>query len=36
MKSWVLAVGLLAAAASGPVMAADLDEGPSRSLWIGL
>ena len=28
MKSWVLAAGLLAAAASGPVMAADLDEGP--------
>ena len=28
MKSWVLAVGLLAAAASGPVKAADLDEGP--------
>ena len=28
MKNWVLAVGLLAAAASGPVMAADLDEGP--------
>src|SRR5262245_45924067 len=28
MKSWVLAMGLLAAAASGQAMAADLDEGP--------
>ena len=29
MKSWVLAVGLLAAATSGQAMAADLDDGPS-------
>ena len=28
MKSWVLAVGLLAAATSGGAMAADLDDGP--------
>lgn len=28
MKSWVLAVGLLAAATSGQAMAADLDDGP--------
>jgi hypothetical protein len=29
MRSWVLAVGLLAAATSGQAMAADLDDGPS-------
>ena len=28
MRSWVLAVGLLAAAASTPALAADLDQGP--------